>query len=33
VLAATGYWPPQIPFEESDLATVVKILKEQNKQK
>jgi hypothetical protein len=26
---ATGYWPPQIPFEGRELATVVSILNEQ----
>jgi hypothetical protein len=29
VLVSTGYWPPQIPFEGRDLATVVTILNEQ----
>jgi hypothetical protein len=31
MLVATGYWPPHIPFDEADLATVLKILKDQNK--
>lgn len=31
VLVATGYWPPTIPFEGRDLATVVKILNKQAK--
>jgi len=31
VLVITGYWPPDIEFGHKELATVVRVLEEQNK--
>lgn len=28
LLARTGFWPPNIPFEAEDLATVIDVLKD-----
>jgi hypothetical protein len=28
VLAATGYWPPDVPFTMKDLNTVIEVLQE-----
>jgi hypothetical protein len=33
VLVATGYFPPNIPFEASDMATVIEIINEQRKKR
>ena len=33
VLAATGYWPHEIPFDTRDLVTVLRVLNEANKKR
>jgi len=30
-LVAVHWWPPDVPFDTDDLATVAKVLKEQSK--
>jgi hypothetical protein len=32
VLIETGYWPPQIPFDMEELATVVSVINQQRKE-
>jgi hypothetical protein len=33
VLAATGFWPHDIPFDTRDLVTVLRVLNEANKKR
>jgi hypothetical protein len=32
MVVATGWWPPNVEFDEYDLATVVNVINEQAKQ-